>query len=169
MRTPPSDFTDQQRRWLMDLIGSLDREIRISTVGVYYTAAVNASAAATPWVITWNGDLLANAFMHSTTVNNTRLIAPEAGLYEVYACALVDAAIATTHFLSVKLNGAFLCNIDKNVVNTNGQFTSKGLIQLSLAKDDYVEIQSNSTAAFNTYGNATAARCTSAFMRLLPV
>lgn len=168
MRPAPSDFSDQQRRWLMDLVNTLDREIRISTVGVYYTGAPVAGLAATPSTIAWDGDLLPNQYMHSTTTNPSRLMAPEDGYYEIYCNAWVDAAGATTHTLAISVNGAAVCNIDANYVAVAGKFMLKGYHVLSLSRDDYITVQVSSTLAYNYYGHATQARCTCAFMRLLP-
>lgn len=165
MKSLPRDFSDQQQRWLIDLCNNLDREIRVSTVSVYSNTNVTAVGAGVATTMAWNGDTLDNALMHSTSVNNSRLIAPETGIYEVAAQVLVDSAVATQYSLQVKVNGVARVTLDYPYCNTNNKLMLKGVTLLSLSRDDYVELVINSTGAYNYYGNTFSPLCSQAYMR----
>lgn len=111
--------------------------------------------ATTLTTIGWDFDIIADAALHSTSTNNSRLIADSGGTWELtFVCYASDSA-ATLETRVYENGGANYSYNNK----LNGPGNSAFTIYLSMTASQYVEIKQYASGSINVYcgGGALAA------------
>ena len=106
---------------------------------VYNDADITVNLS-TDTLITLNSELFDNAGIHSTSTNTSRLVAPKAGVYNIFG-SVQWSTYAGNHRVDIyiRLNGATIIAYQRNF-NNSGKTQQTISTLYKLAAGDYVEL-----------------------------
>lgn len=142
----------------------------VSAIACALRKSANQNLTTTAAALTWDVEISDPAGMHSNVTNNTRIVAPVAGLYEVSA-TVFNSNTSGYGAVQARLNGTtdIPGSIQRGDATGNSTLTLVTVFPIVLAANDYVEIMVlHSTAAGNISGGTSLGGATVTMKRLGP-
>lgn len=114
-----------------------------------YHSATQTLADSTVVALAFDSERWDNASMHSTSTNNSRIIAPESGYYLVFGHVNWGTSTAGDRQLYHRVDGTIVVNATRTAAGSTGVCQSSVSSVIYLAQNSYVELVARQTSGGN--------------------